>query len=42
MVEITWIQWAIDDLNEIAEYISKDSPRYADLTVDKFLTGHLF
>ena len=26
---------AIDDLNEIAEFISKDSPRYADLTVDK-------
>jgi toxin ParE1/3/4 len=35
MVSIIWIQQAIDDLNQIAEYIAKDSPKYADLTVDK-------
>ncbi len=35
MVSIVWIQQAIDDLNQIAEYISKDSPIYADLTVDR-------
>ncbi len=35
MVQISWIQRAIQDLNELAEYIAKDSPRYADLTIDK-------
>jgi toxin ParE1/3/4 len=29
------MQRAIDDLNQIAEYIAKDSPRYADITIDK-------
>lgn len=35
MVQIIWIKRAIDDLNDIADYIAKDSPRFADLTVDK-------
>ncbi|MDQ3395600.1 MAG: type II toxin-antitoxin system RelE/ParE family toxin [Bacteroidota bacterium] len=35
MVQISWIQRAIQDLNELAEYIAKDIPRYADLTIDK-------
>ncbi len=34
MVKIIWIQQAVDDLNHIAEYIAKESPYYADLTVD--------
>ncbi|WMJ72192.1 type II toxin-antitoxin system RelE/ParE family toxin [Cytophagaceae bacterium ABcell3] len=35
MVQIIWIKRAIQDLNDIAEYIAKDSPRYADLTIEK-------
>lgn len=33
MVKIVWTDNAISDLNDIGEYISKDSVRYADLTV---------
>ena len=33
MVEINWTDAAIQDLNDIGEYISNDSPRYAELTV---------
>ena len=33
MVEIIWTDFAIQDLNEIGEYIFKDSPKYAELTV---------
>ena len=33
MVEIIWTDFAIQDLNEIGEYINKDSPKYAELTV---------
>jgi len=33
MVEIIWTDAAIQDLHEIGEYISMDSPKYADLTV---------
>ncbi|MFN6944275.1 MAG: type II toxin-antitoxin system RelE/ParE family toxin [Cytophagaceae bacterium] len=35
MVQIIWVKRAIQDLNEIAGYIAKDSPRYADLTIEK-------
>ncbi len=35
MAEISWSKYALADLNEIAEFISKDSPRYAELTVKK-------
>jgi len=35
MVEIKWTKNALQDLNDIGEYISKDSIRYAELTVDK-------
>ena len=33
MVKIIWTNAAIQDLNDIGEYIGKDSPRYAELTV---------
>jgi addiction module RelE/StbE family toxin len=35
MVEIIWTDFAIQDLSEIGEYINKDSPKYAELTVSK-------
>jgi addiction module RelE/StbE family toxin len=33
MVKVIWTDFAINDLNEIGEYISKDSVRYAEITV---------
>ena len=33
MVKIKWTNLALQDLHEIADYISKDSHRYAQLTV---------
>lgn len=33
MVEIIWTDNAIGDLLEIGEFIGKDSPKYAELTV---------
>lgn len=33
MVEVNWSNSALSDLNEIGEYIAKDSVRYAELTV---------
>ncbi len=35
MVEIIWTDQAIQDLNDIGDYIAKDSVRYAELTVSK-------
>jgi len=35
MVEVVWTESAIQDLNDIAEYIAKDSFRYAQLTVEE-------
>ena len=37
MVKINWTNLALQDLDDIGEYISKDSVRYAELTVQ-----HLF
>ena len=37
MVQIIWVEKAINDLNEIAEYIAKESPRYADMVVDNIM-----
>ncbi len=37
MVKINWTNFALQDLNEIADFISKDSVRYAQMTVK-----HLF
>ena len=35
MVKIIWTDSAIQDLNDIGDYISKDSIRYAEVTVEK-------
>ena len=35
MAEVIWTESALSDLNDIGEYISKDSIRYAELTVAK-------
>ena len=35
MVKIIWTDRAIHDLDNIGEYIAKDSPRYASLTVER-------
>lgn len=35
MVQIKWLQSAKNDLQEIYDYISKDSKRYAQLQVEK-------
>jgi toxin ParE1/3/4 len=37
MVKITWTQRSLDDLKSIAEYISKDSGKYATLTIEKII-----
>lgn len=39
MVEINWTARALDDLEEIAKYISKDSVRYAKLTIRTLFTS---
>lgn len=39
MVEVIWTDNAIADLNDIGEYIAKDSERYAELTVLKLFTA---
>jgi len=35
VAEIVWTSNALTDLNEIGEYITSDSPKYAELTVSK-------
>jgi toxin ParE1/3/4 len=35
MVKINWTNLAIQDLEDIADYISNDSVRYAELTVQR-------
>ena len=35
MVEVNWTNSAIQDLNDIGDYIAKDSIRYAELTVQE-------
>ena len=35
MAEIVWTESALNDLDDIGEYIAKDSVRYAELTVAK-------
>jgi toxin ParE1/3/4 len=34
MVQVTWAMPAVDDLREIYEFIERDSPRYAQNTVE--------
>ena len=35
MAEIVWTESALNDLDDIGDYIAKDSIRYAELTVAK-------
>lgn len=39
MVKVNWTQNAIQDLNDIGDYISKDSIRYSELTVEKLFNS---
>lgn len=39
MVKIIWTDSAIQDLNDIGEYIAKDSQKYAEITVEKLFTS---
>lgn len=38
MVEIRWTNFAIQNLNDIADYIEKDSYRYASLVVERLFS----
>jgi toxin ParE1/3/4 len=35
MVQVDWAQPALDDLQEVYEFIARDSPRYAQFTVER-------
>jgi toxin ParE1/3/4 len=37
MVKIIWTQRSINDLRSIAEYISRDSVKYASLTLERII-----
>jgi addiction module RelE/StbE family toxin len=39
MVKVVWTDSAIYDLNDIGEFIAKDSERYAQLTVDRLFNS---
>lgn len=39
MVKVVWTDSAIYDLNEIGEYIAKDSERYAQITVERLFNS---
>lgn len=39
MVKIVWTEASINDLKEIFEYLSEDSARYANLTVNNIYQG---
>lgn len=39
MVKVVWTDSAILDLNDIGEFISKDSVRYAQITVEKLFNA---
>jgi addiction module RelE/StbE family toxin len=39
MVEVKWTELAILDLNDIGEYISKDSIRYAEITIERLFVS---
>ena len=37
MVKVVWTQRALSDLEDIGDYISKDSTKYAKLTLEKIV-----
>jgi len=36
VVEVNWTNQSLDDIDKIAEYIAKDSRRYAEIQVEDF------
>jgi len=38
MVRVNWTEQALDDIENIAQFIEKDSPKYANFQVRRFLT----
>lgn len=36
MVEVNWTDQSLEDINSIAEFIAKDSVRYANIQVERF------
>ena len=43
MVKIKWTNYALEELDDIANYISKDSPKYAQILVKQIyeMVSHL-
>ncbi len=43
MVRVKWTKNALEDLDEIAHYISRDSPKFAKITVSRIfeMASHL-
>ncbi len=39
MAKVVWTDSAIHDLNDIGEYISKDSIKYAEITVERLFNA---
>lgn len=39
MAEVIWSDSAIQDINDIGEYISKDSAKYAEITVSQLFSS---
>ncbi len=37
MVDVNWTDQSLEDIDSIAEFIAKDSPRYANIQVEGFL-----
>jgi len=36
MVRVNWTDQALDDIENIAQFIEKDSPKYANIQVQRF------
>ena len=39
MVKVIWSDTAVQDLNDIGNYIAKDSERYAEITVERLFNA---
>jgi len=42
MVEVNWTARTLEDLDDIAKYISKNSVRYAKLTIERCFYQQIF
>ena len=38
-LQVVWLKAALDEVEEIAEYIARDSPRYATVVVSKLIAA---